>query len=272
MRDFFIYSAESLAQAGNGAVSVRTNVDSDADFEVYSQAGTAISTLARLTQFEATSGRTLQDVPVPWAGVVGDGRRPFHLPVTKRLKRGSTFLTTFVDESGSTNEFRLAYIGAKIFKQAPFARPEYVAREYFAYSAPFVSAAVDPAGVGTIAAGGTLPFAIRITEDADFEIRKISLIGNLTVPAASSSVGLMSLEDSTYNYRFMDRPIALESLGYSVATDANRSGFWPFVLREPKLMRRGSLLTVTVQNLDAANALSLRVTLHGSKCYPTPGT
>lgn len=267
-RDFFVYTAEALGLLAGTGVQVRTNIDGDADFDIYRQAATAISRIARAQTFEASSGRTTSDAPLPLAGMYGDGRHPFDLPVTRRLKKASTFITALQDESGAPNQIRVAYIGAKVFKHWPFPRPEYAGKEPFAYVVPFVAAAVDPAGVGVIPAGGTGVFNIRIQEDADFEIRLWTIVYDLAIPAGSDSVALLTLEDTTYNYRFMDRPVPVENLGGNIQTSAdNFSANCPFVLSVPKLVRRGSVLQVTIRNLDAANALSLRMTLHGAKCY-----
>lgn len=270
--DFFIYSAEALALAGNGEQTFRTNIDQDADFEIYENAASAISRNFRTRTVESSSGRQLHDAPLPGAGFYGDGRRPFPLPVSKRIKRASTLLTTIRDESGVANQVRLAYIGAKIFKRRPFPVPEYVAREFFAYTAPFIPVATDPEGVGAILANGTGIFNIRIQEDADFEIRSLTIVHDIAIPAASDSVATIAFADETYSYRFMDRPIPVENLGGARIVDVSPAGFFPFRLRVPKLLRRASTLSVTVRNLDPANPLQMRVTFYGAKLYTSlPG-
>ena len=107
-RDFFIYSAEVLASVALAQTAARTNIDADADFEIYSQTATAIDRRVRVTQIESSSGRQMQDGPNPLAGAFGDGRHPFLFPVAKILKRGSTFISNIIDESGAGNQIRLA--------------------------------------------------------------------------------------------------------------------------------------------------------------------
>lgn len=269
--DFFIYSAEALALAANGEQVFRTNIDQDADFEIYEIAATALSFNFRTTIRETSSGRFMQDAALAGAGFYGDGRRPFRVPVSKRLKRSSSMLTAFRDESGALNEIRAAYIGAKLFKRRPFPIPEYVAREGFTYTAPFVEntgAAADPDGIGVVPANGTGIFNIRIQEDADFEVRKITMVHDqAALPAGSSTLATIVIADETYNYRFMDRPIPIENLGAAVFSDADRSAMFPFRLRVPKLLRQASTLSVTIRNLHTVNALRLRVHFHGSKLY-----
>lgn len=267
--DFFVYSAEALALAANGETTFRTNIEPDSDFEIFEQAATALSRNFRTRQVETSSGRQFHDAPLAGAGYYGDGRRPFVLPVTKRLKRASTLLTTIRDESGAPNQVRIAYIGAKIFKRRPFPIPEYVAREFFAYTAPFVPVATDPEGAGAIPANGTGIFNIRVQEDADFEIRALTITHDIAIPAGSDSVATILLADETYNYRFMDRPIPVENLGAARIVDANPPGFYPFRLRVPKLLRHASILSVTVLNLDGANPLQMRISFFGAKLYQT---
>lgn len=265
-RDFFIYSAEVLAAAGLSNTAARTNIDADADFEIYAQTATAIDRRARVTQVETSSGRQMQDGPNPLTGAFGDGRHPFQFPVAKVLKRGSTFISNIIDESGAGNQIRLAYHGAKVFPRWPFPRPEYVARELFNYVVPFVAVATDPFGVGTIAVGGVGIYTVRVQQDADFELRRWTITHDQAIPAASDSVATMMLSDESAQVQLMDRPIPVESLGGTIFSDVDPSANDPYVLRVPKLIRAGNVLTVTVRNLCAA-PLALRMVLWGAKCY-----
>lgn len=265
--DFFIYSAEALALGANATLNPRINIQTDADFEIYEQAATAISRDFRAKMFETSSGRTQSDFGVPGAGFFGDGRRPFRLPVSKRLKRGSVYQASITDESGAGNQVRVAFIGAKIFRVAPFPRPEYVAREFFTYVAPFVPVAKDPDGVGSIAANGSAIFNVRIDESADFEIRKLTIVHDIAIPAASDTVATIKIQDASFGYDFMDRPIPVESLGAARITDANPPAMYPFVLRVPKLLQHSTVLTLTVANADTVNPLQIRIALHGAKLF-----
>jgi hypothetical protein len=38
-------------------------------------------------------------------------------------------------------------------------------------------------------------------------------------------------------------------------------------MRTPKLMQGGSVLSITIANQDAVNALSMRVSVHGARLY-----
>jgi hypothetical protein len=268
-KQFFVHSAQALALgAGTTSAVQRTNISRQADFEIVSQVATAIDRRARVTVEDSGSGRRWHDAPALSVGAwFGDGRRPFHLPISKLVKRGSVVTSTITDESGAANQIRLAWIGAKLFARPPFPRPEYVAREAFSLTAPFVAVAVDPAGVGTIAANGTGNFNYRFQDDADFEIRKLTILYDLAIPAAQDSVATIFLKDESLPYDLMDRPIPVESLGGCRTVDPQPAGFHPFVLRTPMLMQSGSLLSVVVNNLDAVNALTMRVSIHGAKLY-----
>jgi hypothetical protein len=266
-KDFFIYSAQAIALAGAGQTVQRTNISEQADFEIVSHVASAIDRRARVSLQDSGSGRQWHDAPVGLGAWFGDGRRPFHLPVSKIIKRGAVLQSTIVDESGAANQIRLAFIGAKLFARPPFPRPEYVAREAFTLTAPFIAAAVDPAGQGTIAANGIGIFNLRFQDDADFEIRKLAILYDLAIPAALDTVATILLKDESAQYQFMDRPIPVESLGATRFVDPQPAGFFPFVMRTPKLMQGGSVLSVTVANQDAVNALSMRVSIHGAKLY-----
>jgi hypothetical protein len=268
-KDFYIYSAQPAAVAGGAAApTALTNISGQADFEIVSQVATAIDRRVRVQIQDSGSGRTWHDKPsVSLAAWFGDGRQPFHLPVSKILKRGSVISTDITDESGANNRVRLAWIGAKLFPRPPFPRPEYVAREAFTLTVPFVAAAVDRDGLGTIAANGVGVQPIRIPDGADFEIRKLAIGYDLAIPAGLDTVATILLKDEGGQYQFMDRPIPVESLGGSRFVDPHPAGFFPFVMRTPRLMEGGSVLSVTVNNLDAANALTMRVSFHGAKLY-----
>ena len=266
-KDFFIYSAEALAIGASTTVVVNTNLSEDADFEIVKQVASAISRNGRVDLFESSSGRKFNDRPVALAAWFGDGRRPFVLPVTKRLPGPCVLTSTITDESAAPNQVRLAFIGAKLFARPPFPLPNYVAREAYTYTAPFVAVAVDPQGAGVIPAGGILPYAIRIQDDADFQIRALTIAYDIAIPAASDCVATVMIKDENTQRNLMDRPIPVESLGASRIADAQPSGFFPFLLPTPKLLQHGSVLTVTVANQDAANALSIRISVHGTKLY-----
>ena len=266
-KDFFVYSAQALALGASGQTLQRTNISEQADFEIVSQVATAIDRRARVSVQDSGSGRQWHDSPVALGAWFGDGRRPFHLPVSKIVKRGSVLQSTIVDESAAANQIRLGWIGAKLFARPPFPRPEYVAREAFTLTAPFVAAAVDPAGQGTIAANGTGIFNFRFQDDADFEIRKLAILYDLAIPATQDTVATILLKDESAQYQLMDRPIPVESLGGCRFVDAQPAAFFPFVLRTPKLMQKGSVLSIQVNNQDAVNALTMRVSIHGAKLY-----
>ncbi len=268
-KDFFIHSAQFLALGAGATSPVQpTTISEQSDFEVVSQVATAIDRRARVTIQDSGSGRQWHDTPaVSVAGWFGDGRRPFHLPVSKILKGGSVISSTITNESGAPNQLRLAFIGAKLFARPPIPRSEFVARESFTYTVAFVAAATDPAGLGTIAANGVGNGNIRFQDDAHYEIRKLTITHDLAIPAAQDTVATIMLRDENGPYNLMDRAIPVESLGATRTVDPEPAGFFPFIMRTPKLMKGGSLLSVQVNNQDAVNALSLRISIHGAKLY-----
>ena len=266
--DFYIYTAEALALGASTGILARTNIDTDADFSLMMQTATTIDRRVRIFQTETSTGRSLQDVPAALSACFGDGRRPFRLPTAKTLKQGSSLATLIQDESALLNQVRLAFHGAKVFAQPPFALGSYTAREPFTYTAPFVPVALDPTGIGAIPAGGTGIYNVRIQNDADFEIEKLAITHDIAIPVGSDTVATIELRDESYGRRFSDRPIPVESLGASRELDPlGTPGHWPYVLPVTKLLRAGSLLSCTVRNLDLANALAMRIAFFGAKLY-----
>lgn len=267
--DYFIYTSEALAlPAFPGSLVGRTQIDTDADFQALLLTATAIDRRVRFLQVETSTGRQLSDFPASLGTGCGDGRHPFRLPVSKKLKVGTGLATQFWEESGAPNQVRMALHGAKVLTGPPFDPGPIAAREYFSYTAPFVAVAVDPAGIGAIIAGGIGIYNIRIQPDAHFEADKICIEYDLAIPAGLDSVATIELRDESLGRRFMDRPIPVENLGAARNIDPlGQSAMYPFVFPAPRLLQAGSLLGITVQNLDVANALTMRVTIHGQKLY-----
>lgn len=271
-KDFFTYSAEALALGAGTQQVLITQIDTDADFAVLQNVASAIDRRAHVAQIENSTGRQLHDIqnlPVP--NVFGDGRHPYRLPVAKILDLGTALTTVVTDESGAPNQIRFAYHGVKLFQAPPQTwgpLPVYRDYELFHYSANFVALATDPTGLGVIPAGGRVDFTVRIQPDADFEWNKISITHDIAIPAANDTICTIEIRDESRGVRFMDRPIPVESFGGCRQLDPlGPSGFYPYVLPQPKILRAGTLLTLTLRNQDAANALGIRVTLTGKKSY-----
>jgi hypothetical protein len=268
-QDFFTYSAEALALAANGTQVLTVQVDTDADFAIVQHVATAIDRRVRLTMQETSTGRQLHDLfPLPLLNLFGDGRHPYRLPVAKLLDRGTSLTIVLTDESGAPNQVRLAFHGLKLLSAAPWAVNTYRFKELFTYGVPFLAAAVDPTGLGVIPAGGTGQYNVRIQPDADFEWDKLSATYDLAIPAAQDTIATLEIRDESLGRRFMDRPIPVESFSAARFGDPlGPSGFYPYVLPKPKTFRAGSLVSLIVRNQDPANALSIRFSLTGKKCY-----
>lgn len=267
-REFYTYTNEGLAIPGSGGVQGVTNIDTDSDFTVVKRCATAVDRRVWLQQTETSTGRNLSNAPLALAAAFGNGRHPFTLPVSKVLKLGSQLSTLYVDYSTILNQVRCAFHGYKTFASPPWPLSLYRAREEFTYAVNFVNPLVDPSGLGVIAAGGTGgPFGVRIQTDADWELDKIAIVHDLAIPAGLDSLATLELKDESYGRRFSDRPVPIENYGATRDLDPEPAGFFPFVLPATRLLRAGSLLSVTVRNLDPANALSIRLMFAGQKLY-----
>lgn len=268
-QDFYTYSAEALALGAGLVQNLTTPIDVDADFAILQQVCTAIDRRAHVLMAETSTGRYLHDIqalPVP--NVFGDGRHPFRLPVAKILNLGTSLTTIVQDESGAGNQLRFAFHGVKLYQAAPWPLPTYRDKELFTYSANFVAAGVDPTGLGTIPAAGRADFQIRIQPDADFEWNKLAITYDLAIPAAMDTICTLELRDESRGARFMDRPIPVESFsGCRMLDPLGPAGFYPYVLPVPKMLRAGSLMSLTLRNQDPANALTIRLSFVGKKCY-----
>jgi hypothetical protein len=268
-RDFYSYSCEALLLGGGALQVLTTQIDTDADFAVLQQVATAIDRRAHVQQVETSSGRMIHDVQnLPLCNVFGTGRFPYRLPVALILNLGTLFNTQVTDESGAGNQIRFAYHGVKLFQTAPYTLPTYTDKRLFTYSANFVAAGVDPTGLGAIPAGGRADYSLRIQPDADFEWDKIAITYDLAIPAATDTIATVQIRDESLGRYFSDRPIPVESFsGCRIADVLGPAGFNPYVLPQPKIFKAGTLITLTVRNQDPANALGIRFSFMGKKCY-----
>lgn len=267
--DFFVYGAEALATLAGAQNVITTNIQNDADFEVYSHVVSAVSRNARVRVRDATAMRDQSDFDEPVAGSFGTGAHPYHLPVSKRLAKGSVLNTIVTDESAAANQFRFSYHGAKLLDRPPLPIPSFRAREAFTIVGPMVPVAVDPAGLGAIPVGAIFPWSLRVDGGAWMEWRSMSIVHNgAAPPAGGDSVATLMIQDSGPDRpRYMNIPIPIEAFGATLPGAALASADFPYRLRAPKIWAPGTVVTFSVANLLAAALLSIRIVLKGAKCY-----
>ena len=266
-RQPYFFSAEILTFLAGTARNVLTNVDQDADAELYLASASAISRNVRLRVRDATAGREWSDANMWLGAAYGTGLNPLALPIARKLIAASVLQHVAVEESAVNNSVRFCYHGAKLFPRPSFPRPSFRAREAWNVVGNLVPVAVDPEGLGGVPAGGIATWSFRVDGAAFVEWRKISICHNAAAPAAGNdSVATIMFQDST-GYRYQNIPVAVENLGATIVTAAIPAGAFPLELRAPALWYPGTVVTVQVQNLLPAAVLNMRIHLHGAKLY-----
>ncbi len=128
LRDFFVYDIDfsSLAAAGQATGSIQIQADSDFELQklthftdIAGAAQTEDSRVLPLVTMQVTdsgTGRQMFNTAVPIPALMGDGRIPFILPVSKMFSKNSSVSITLSNYSSATTyNLRLQLIGAKIF-------------------------------------------------------------------------------------------------------------------------------------------------------------
>lgn len=136
----------------------------------------------------------------------------------------------------------LGYLPAKYWRYA---------KDFFVYTANFI-----PLG-----AGATTPVDVQINNDSNFFVLDCRIAGYQTdnTTKLTTLPVLMSLKDSSSGRDLQDRSVHVDCY----TGTGQLPGFLPY----PKLMLGGSVLTVTLQNLDAGNARNYRVSFFGFKIF-----
>lgn len=124
-------------------------------------------------------------------------------------------------------------------------------RDWYNYPADYVG----------IAASATQSQDVKISDDADF----ILVLQMATVSNAAQTTFFtpapftVSIKDAGAGRDLVSAPVHLNNL-FGTAQ-------MPFVLPQPKLLFRASTYTVTITNLDAAAAYTVRLGFSGYKVY-----
>lgn len=128
----------------------------------------------------------------------------------------------------------------------------------YTYGAEFLNAA---AGVVSV-------FDIAIEADSDFYVEVLTGIAGVGAPPTDLAVAafipaLIRFKSSASGSDWSDRPVPWTS--YFGRGD--QKDFYPFAYRRPRKLARNSNIRVELTNLDPANAIRARVSLHGFKRY-----
>jgi hypothetical protein len=168
---------------------------------------------------------------------------PYILPKPYLIRAGSTYTASYADASGVTNSIRESFHGAKIRQgKAPWDQ-QWNAKPSYDYTT----------GSQAVAAGGTVSLQISIGIDAHFLVQKI--VGVRT----SQSPALVTFRTGGVDRTWMDKAVHFDNIVGNAQ--------FPNVLPAPRLVGRGSTITVTIQNLSSTVAGTYEIIFSGLKLF-----
>lgn len=257
--EYFIYNAEFLPlAAGTGVTFIDTEVriDSDSDFEFVKTMFRPTSGRFRVKYRDDTSGRFLQKGSQDIRTIGGTalytiapgnptppGFVPFIWPTPYRIPSATTFTVQAADFSGIANDTRLSFHGSKVRAgTSPWER-EYRAIVPYVYS-------LSSSGTVSVAASQTLSTSIATDNDAPFLVQKI--VG------ARTGEALVTIKDGARDRQWMNTAVHFDNLV--------GSGNFPNVLPSPRYIKRGSTISIIIQDLSGA-ANTVEINFVGVKLY-----
>jgi hypothetical protein len=264
-KEYFVYSFESIPLAlGTGVAftDVTVKMDSDSDFEIIKRSHVAINNQIRVKYQDDSYGRQFQNASMDLravsgtileaTGVVDIGQSlnnfmPYILPRPYLIRAGTTYTSSYADASGVANSIRESFHGAKIRQgKAPWDQ-EWSAKPPYDYT-------TAPNNTPTVvAAGGTAILQISIGIDAHFLVQKI--VGTRT----SQSPALVTIRTGGNDRQWMDKAVHFDNLVGNAQ--------FPNILPAPRLVERGSTVSITIQNLSATVAGTYEIVLSGLKLF-----
>lgn len=260
-KEYYIYSFENTSLAlGTGVAFTPTTVkmDSDADFEIMKRIHVATDDRIRVQYQDDSYGRQFQNASMDLRGVSGtilqasgvvdigeslNNFMPYILPRPYLVRAGTTYTSSYADFSGAANSIRESFHGAKIRQgKAPWDQ-EWTARPPYDYTT----------GSTVISAGNTSSVQISVGIDAHFLVQKI--VGIRTSGAPS----LVTIRTGGNDRQWMDKAVHFDNLVGNAQ--------FPNVLPAPRLVERGSTISVTIQNLSAVFSGTYEIIFSGLKLF-----
>lgn len=264
---YFAY-VHSLTLAA-GAVQQRVTVamDSESDFILRKLSVLAENRGAKVQLVQTPLQEAFQSLPM-YLSMLGSGRLPFVLNPPIVIPRAAQYTQIFDDRRLAlvgTNAISIVSHGAKAYDIPFVPRRIYdLAKPFIPYVANFTpDDLVTGTGGGTVAANGAASYNIRIDNDSDFEVQKITAVSD----------GPFTIQIISDNDNWFLQPIASEHLGASdieLAVAGFFSGELPFVLPSPRFVSGASYITVQVADTSGA-ANRIMVGFNGPRLYPRGG-
>ncbi len=254
-REYYGYHFEDLsiaASAGAGTIGAFEQVvvvtDTDADFEGVEMCHIATSDLMAMRLQDDAYGRFMQNsTPLDLrqisgtilTGITPNGFKPYVWPDPYLVSAGNTFTIEYADSSGSVNLIRQSFHGAKLRSgKAPWDKP---------WRARFPFNLVD---AFTVDANDTVSRNLVVGTDAHFKIS--------TLMAVRTGAALVTVKDGDTDKQWTNQPMHLDNMF--------GNGQFPHELNAPRFVRKGSVISVTVQDLSGSSNV-VRVAFGGVKLY-----
>lgn len=252
--EYFVNSLSQVLTPGTTGILANQNtiaIDSDADFSFSKTSYVATNDRIKLRYRDDSFGRYLIKDPVDIKTIAGRNTLdmgesssflPFIWPQPYTIAAGTTFTTELGDYSNAANTVRLAFHGAKIRPgTAPWDKK-------WRLMLPFVY--TFDGGSVSVPANATANPAIKIDKDAHFLVKKITAI--------RTGGALISINDTARGQDLSNTPVHIDNLC--------GNGAFPNILTAPRFVNRGSVLSITIQNLIGI-ANNIEVNLVGVKLY-----
>ena len=131
---------------------------------------------------------------------------------------------------------------------------QYAARDFFVYNS--VHSAVAP--------GNSNTQNISFHADADFQLEKLAFLADIAAAGQTASSRVIPLATVLITDTGSGRQIS--DIAFPIPALFG-TGELPFVLKQPKVFRARSTISIQVVNFDAANTYNLRLSFIGSKLF-----
>jgi hypothetical protein len=266
---YFAYVHAIVLGAAALQQRVLVAMDSESDFAFRKVTMLADNFGAKIQFVQTPLQEAFQSLPV-YLSMYGSGSLPFLINPPIMIPRAAQYTQIFDDRrliQVGTNTISVVSHGAKCY-DVPFVprRVYELAKAFIPYVANFTGDDVaSGTGGGVIPANGAASYNIRIDNDSDFEIQKLTCVSD----------GPLLIQIITDNDNWFLQPIRSEHIGGSnielpVPAANPFSGELPFILPAPRFVSGASYITVQASDLSGAPNRAM-VGFNGPRLYPRGG-
>lgn len=263
--EFYVYSltfASLAVGSGLSYIDGELRIDSDADFKfmktMYHSTNDNASAIVKYKddssgRYLIKSGVSLRTIGGRSLALDNSGAydfRPFVWPVPYIIRRATTFNVQIANSHGViTPTIYLSFHGGKLRPGlAPWKRPGYRKMPYvYPLSRNLTTI---PEGSVQVAANQTVQASISTDKDSDFVVKKLT--------GSATGAALITIQDAGRDRQWMNTPVHIRNL--------IGSGAFPNVLAAPRFVARGSVISITIQDLSGA-VNNIEFNLIGEKLF-----